>query len=110
MLGINADALDETVRRIDKAFGPGYAKAHPELVAALVQAAAFDRVARVIEARPAIGDLVRKALTELSEVMEELERDEPPTIPMRSRGVGKYRPHVRAGGRADLPLAPLRTD
>ena len=76
MLGINADALDETVRRIDKAFGPGYAKAHPELVAALVQAAAFDRVARVIEARPATGDLVRKALTELSEVMEELEHDD----------------------------------
>jgi hypothetical protein len=39
----NADALDEAVRRIDKAFGPGYAKAHSELVAALVQAAAFDR-------------------------------------------------------------------
>ena len=31
--------LDEVIRRIDGAFGAGYAKAHPELVAALVQAA-----------------------------------------------------------------------
>ena len=77
MHGINADMLDEAVRRIDKAFGPGYAKAHPELVAALVQAAAFDRVARVIEDRPATGELVRKTLAELTEMMEELEHDRP---------------------------------
>jgi hypothetical protein len=75
MHGINADPLDEAVRRIDKAFGPGYAKAHPELVAALVQAAAFDRLARVIEDRPATGELVRKTLAELTEMMEELEHD-----------------------------------
>jgi hypothetical protein len=51
------------VRRIDEAFGAGYAQAHPELIAALVQAAAFDRVERVMKD---VGDLVRKALTELS--------------------------------------------
>ena len=73
MHGINADALDEAVRRIDQAFGPGYARAHPELVAAPVQAGAFDRVARVIEDRPATGELVRKTLAELTEMMEELE-------------------------------------
>jgi hypothetical protein len=75
MHAINADALDEAVRQIDKAFGPGYAKAHSELVAALVQAAAFDRVARVIEDHPASGELVRKTLAELTEMMEELEHD-----------------------------------
>jgi len=73
MHDINADPLDEAVRRIDKALGPGYAKAHPELVAALVQAAAFDHVARVIENRPATGEQVRKTLAELTEMMEELE-------------------------------------
>ena len=78
MYETNVDALDEAVRRIDKAFGPGYAKAHSELVAALVQAAAFDRVARVIEDRPATGELVRKTLAELTEMMEELEHDRPP--------------------------------
>lgn len=78
MHGINADALDEAVRRIDEAFGPGYAKMHSELVAALVQAASFDRVARVIEDRPAIGELVRKTLAELTEMMEELEHDKRP--------------------------------
>jgi hypothetical protein len=63
--------LDEAILRIDGAFGAGYAKAHPELVAALVQAAAFDRVAQVIEERPASGDLVREAiLTELRELSE----------------------------------------
>jgi hypothetical protein len=75
MHGINADPLDEAVRRIDKAFGRGYAKAHPELVAALVQAAAFDRVARVIEDRPATGELVRKTLAELTEMMEDSKYD-----------------------------------
>ena len=85
MHGINADPLDEAVRRIDKAFGPGYAKGHPQLVAALVQAAAFDRVARVIEARPATGELVRKTLAELTEMMEELEHDILPTVPERGR-------------------------
>jgi hypothetical protein len=67
--------FDEAIRRIDEAFGAGYAKGHPELVAALVQAAAFDRVARVLEQHPAIGDLTRKALfqelTKLSEAMEQ---------------------------------------
>jgi hypothetical protein len=64
--------LDEAIRRIDKAFGTGYTKAHPELIAALVQAAAFDRVERV---RKDVGDLVRKALTELSELLEALCQD-----------------------------------
>ena len=68
-------AAIKTIRRIDNAFGPGYAKAHSELVAALIQAAAFDRVARVIEDRPATGELVRKTLAELMEMMKELERD-----------------------------------
>jgi hypothetical protein len=77
MASINADALDEAVRRIDEAFGPGYAKAHPELVAALVQAAAFDRLTRVIDGRPAIGERVRKTLAELTEMME-LEHGNPP--------------------------------
>ena len=73
--------LDEAILRIDGAFGAGYAKAHPELVAALVQAAAFDRVAQVIEEHPTSGDLVRKALLtelrELSEAMGEPLNDKP---------------------------------
>jgi hypothetical protein len=68
--------LDQTIRRIDEAFGAGYAKRHPELVAALVQAAAFDRVARAIRSHPAAGDLARKfllaELTELTEALDEL--------------------------------------
>ena len=85
MHDLSADALDEAVRRIDKALGPGYAKTHPELVAALVQAAAFDRVARVIGDRPATDELVRKTLAELTEMMEELEHDILPTVPERGR-------------------------
>jgi len=61
--------FDEAIRRIDEAFGAGYAKAHPELIAALVQAAAFDRVERVMKD----VDRVRKALTELSELLEVME-------------------------------------
>jgi len=53
--------LDEAIRRIDEAFGAGYAKGHPELVAALVHAAAFDRVAKAITSNPAAGDLARKS-------------------------------------------------
>jgi len=67
--------LDEAIRRIDEVFGAGYAKVHPELVAALVQAAAFDRLARIEERAP-ISGWVRKALltelTELREAMDEL--------------------------------------
>ena len=65
--------FDEAIRRIDEAFGAGYAKAHPELIAALVQAAAFDRVARVMKDCAVIRDPVRKALTELSELLEAIE-------------------------------------
>ncbi len=36
------------IETIDGEFGVGYAKQHPELVAALTQAAALDRVARAI--------------------------------------------------------------
>jgi len=61
--------FDEAIRRIDEAFGAGYAKAHPELIAALVKAAAFDRVERVMKD----VDRVRKALTELSELLEVME-------------------------------------
>src|SRR5262249_32002470 len=55
-------SLNQAIRRIDEAFGAGYAKGHPELVAALVQAAAFDRVAKAIRSHPAAGDLARKFL------------------------------------------------
>ena len=55
--------LDEAIRRIDEAFGAGYAKGHPELVAALVQAAAFDRVAKAITSNPVAGDLAPKIPT-----------------------------------------------
>ena len=61
--------FDDAIRRIDEAFGAGYAKAHPELIAALVKAAAFDRVERVMKD----VDRVRKALTELSELLEVME-------------------------------------
>ena len=61
--------FDEAIRRIDEAFGARYAKAHPELIAALVQAAGFDRVERVMKD----VDRVRKALTELSELLEVME-------------------------------------
>ena len=68
--------LNQAIRRIDEAFGAGYAKGHPELVAALVQAAAFDRVAKAIGSHPAAGDLARKfllaELTELTEALDEL--------------------------------------
>ena len=71
--------LDEAIHRIDEAFGAGYAKGHPELVAALVQAAAFDRVAKAITSNPVAGDLARKfLLAELTELTEELEELPPP--------------------------------
>ena len=35
--------LDAGVREIDQRFGTGYAKAHPELLAAFVNAAALDQ-------------------------------------------------------------------
>jgi len=48
-------------------------------VAALVQAAAFDRVAKAIGSNPAVGDLARKfLLAELTELTEELEELPPP--------------------------------
>ena len=76
--------LDKAIRRIDEVFGAGYAKVHPELVAALVQAAAFDRLARIEERAP-IGGWVRKALltelTELREAMEELPYEKPSNAP-----------------------------
>ena len=71
--------LDEAIRKIDEAFGAGYAKGHPELVAALIQAAAFDRVAKAIRSNPAGGDLARKILlAELTELTEDLEEQSPP--------------------------------
>ena len=71
--------LDEAIRRIDEAFGAGYAIGHPELVAALVHAAAFDRVAKAIRSNPVAGDLARKfLLAELTELTEELEELPPP--------------------------------
>ena len=71
--------LDEAIRRVDEAFGAGYAKGHLELVAALIQAAAFDRVAKAIRSNPAAGDLARKfLLAELTELTEELEELPPP--------------------------------
>jgi hypothetical protein len=71
--------LDEAIRKIDEAFGAGYAKGHPELVAALVQAAAFDRVAKAIRSNPAAGGLARKILlAELTELAEDLEEQSPP--------------------------------
>ena len=71
--------LDQAIRRIDEAFGAGYAKEHPELVAALVQAAAFDRVAKAIRSHPAAGDLARKFLpAELTELTEAPEERSPP--------------------------------
>ena len=71
--------LDEAIRRIDEAFGAGYANGHRELVAALVHAAAFDRVAKAITSNPVAGDLARKfLLAELTALTEELEELPPP--------------------------------
>ena len=48
-------------------------------MAALVQAAAFDRVAKAITSNPVAGDLARKfLLAELTELTEELEELPPP--------------------------------
>src|SRR5262249_27973892 len=77
--GGHNDARGSRRGRIDEAFGAGYAKGHPELVAALVQAAAFDRVAKAITSNPVPGDLARKfLLAELTELTEELEELPPP--------------------------------
>jgi len=72
----DADRAPESRRGdpIDEAFGTGYTKAHPELIAALIQAAAFDRVERVMKD---VGDLVRSN-------GESLERKKPPTTAMCS--------------------------
>src|SRR5262249_492691 len=78
--------LDEAIRRIDEAFGAGYAKGHPALVAALVQAAAFDRVAKAITSSPVAGDLARKfLLAELTELTEQLEEAAAPQLTATAR-------------------------
>lgn len=47
-----------TVHNIDQTFGEGYAKAHPELVGAMVQAASLDFAGSIL--RQGLDDLTRQ--------------------------------------------------
>jgi hypothetical protein len=61
-----AEYLDAAVKAIDARFGKGYAKAHPELVGAFIEASAVDLGAAVIA--KAIGELAQatEALTSIA--------------------------------------------
>ncbi len=51
--------LQDAIKMIDEAFGEGYSKEHPELVARFIQAASMDSTAAVLS----------RALKEIAEVI-----------------------------------------